>query len=55
MNKTQTCLVASFMDGIRTDFYLDVYTILNRVLINNMDNMRISGTESFSVILSQTK
>ena len=32
-------------------FCSDVYTIL----INNMDHMRISGTEPSSVILSQTK
>ena len=36
--------------------YSDVYTILSRNLINNMCNMRISGTEPSSVtILSQTK
>ena len=35
--------------NIKRYFYLDVYTILNR--INNMDHMRISGTELSSVIL----
>ena len=40
---------------MKRDFYLDVYTILNRNLINKMDHMRISGTESSTVILSQKK
>ena len=35
--------------NMKRDFYLDVYTILNRI------NMRISGTEPSSVILTQTK
>ena len=38
---------------MKRDFYLDVNTILNRDLINNMDHMRISGTEPSSVILSK--
>ena len=33
--------------------YLYVYTILNS--INNVDHMRISGTEPSSVIMSQKK
>ena len=41
--------------NMKRDFYLDVYTILNRDLINNMDHMRISGNEPSSVILGQTK
>ena len=41
--------MASF--NIKRDFYQDVYIILN--LINNMDHMRISGTEPSSVVLSQ--
>ena len=40
---------------MKRDFYLDVYTIFKSDLINNMDHMRISGTEPSSVILSQTK
>ena len=36
-------------------FHLDLYTILISDIINNMDHMRISGTETSSVILSQTK
>ena len=42
---------------MKSDFYLDVYTIFDFTsdLINNMDHMRISGTEPSSVILSQTK
>ena len=40
--------------NIKRDFYSDVYTILIRDLINNMDHMRISGTEPSSVILDQT-
>ena len=40
---------------MKRDFYWDVYTILNQILINNMDQMRISGNEPSSVILSQTK
>ena len=31
-----------------------MYTPFKSDLINNMDHMRISGTESSSVILSQT-
>ena len=30
---------------MKRDFYLDVYTILNRDVINNIEHMRISGTE----------
>ena len=33
----------------------DVYTSLNRILINNMNYMRILDTEPSSVIHSQTK
>ena len=40
---------------MKRDFYSDVYTILKSEWINNMDHMRISGTEPSSVILSQTK
>ena len=39
----------------KRDFYQYVYTIFKSDLINNMDHMRISGTEQSSVILSQTK
>ena len=35
------------------DFYLDVNIIFKSDLINDMDHMRISGTEPSSVILSQ--
>ena len=41
---------------MKRDFYQDVYTILQMVnsnWINNIDHMRISGTEPSSVILSQ--
>ena len=31
---------------MKRDFYLDIYTIFNR--INNMDHMRISGTEPWN-------
>ena len=41
--------------NINRDFYSDVYTILNRILINDIDHMRISGIEPSSVILSQRK
>ena len=41
--------------NIKRDFFKDVYTILSRDLINNMDHMHISGSEPSSVILSQTK
>ena len=46
-----------FDRNIKRDFYLDVhvYTILNSDLINNIDHMRISGTEPSQVILSKTK
>ena len=44
-----------FIYHIKRDFYSDVYIILSRDLINNMDHMRISGTQPSSVILSQTK
>ena len=37
--------------NIKRIFYLDVYTILNR--IRNMDHKRISGTGLSSVILSK--
>ena len=40
---------------INRDFYEDLYTIFNRILINNIDHMRISGTKPSLVILSQTK
>ena len=40
--------------GIQRDFYLDVYTILNRIEFD-MDHMRISGTEPSSVIFSEAK
>ena len=40
---------------MKRDFYLYVCTIFKPDLINNMDHMRISGTEPSSVILSQTK
>ena len=40
---------------MKRDFYLDVYTILNRILLNKIDHMRFSGTEPSSVILNQTK
>ena len=33
---------------------VDVYTVFKSDLINNMDHMRISGTEPSSVILSQS-
>ena len=33
--------------------YQDVYIIFKSDLINNMDHMRISGTEPSSVVLSQ--
>ena len=36
-------------------FWKDEYTILKSDWINNMDHMRISGTESSSVVLNQTK
>ena len=39
---------------IQRDFYLDIYTILNRIEFD-MDHMRILGTEPSSVILRQTK
>ena len=39
--------------NIKRDFCPDVYTILGRDLINNMDRTRNSGTEPSSVILSQ--
>ena len=42
------------MSNSKRDFYLDVYTILNRIKFD-MDHMRISGTEPSSVILNQTK
>ena len=35
------------------DFYLDVYTIFKSDKINDMDHMRISGTEPSSVFMSQ--
>ena len=41
--------------NIERDFYSDVHTIFKSDLINNMDHMRISGTETSSVILSQRK
>ena len=41
---------------MKRDFYQDVYTIyIKSDLINAMDQMRISGTEPSSVILSQNK
>ena len=40
---------------MKRDYYLDVYTSFKSDLINNMDHMRISGTEPLSVILSQIK
>ena len=40
--------------GIQRDFYLDVYTILNRIEFE-MDHMRILGTEPSSVIFSEAK
>ena len=36
-------------------FYLDIHTILNPGLINNMGHMRILGTKSSSVIPSKRK
>ena len=33
----------------------DIYTIFNRIFINNKDHIRIAGIERSSVILSQTK
>ena len=39
--------------NMKRDFYSDVYTIFVSDLINNMDHMRISGTEPSPVILSQ--
>ena len=38
---------------MKRDFYLDAYTIFKSDLINNMDHMRIWGTEPSSVFLSQ--
>ena len=41
---------------MKRDFYLDdCIHPFKSDLINNMDHMRISGTEHSSVILSQTK
>ena len=40
--------------NIKRDFYLDVYTIVIWILINNIEHMRISGNESSSVIFGQT-
>ena len=40
---------------IKRHFYSDINTIWSRNSINNMDYMRISGTEPSSVIHSQTK
>ena len=37
----------------QTNFYQDAYTILNKIE-NNMDHMRILGTEPWSVILNQS-
>ena len=42
------------LNNSKRDFYQDVYTILNQIKFD-MDHMRSSGTESSSVILSQTK
>ena len=38
--------------SMRKVFYLDVYTNLKSDLINNMNRLRISGTEPSSVSLS---
>ena len=38
---------------MKRGFYLDVYTIFKSDSINNMDHMRISGTEPLSVIIRQ--
>ena len=48
-------LVVKGSTNMKRDFYLDEYTILKSDLINNMDHMRIWGTEPSSVILSQAK
>ena len=44
-----------FVINSNRDFYYDVFTILNPNLINDMNQMRISGTDPSSVILSQRK
>ena len=36
-------------------YFLDVYTILNRIQLTYVGHMRISGTEPSSVTLIQTK
>ena len=40
--------------NLKKDFYSHVYTIFKSEYINDIDHMRISGTEPSSVILSQT-
>ena len=41
------------MPGIQKETSIKMYTPFNTDLINNMDHMRISGTEPSSVILGQ--
>ena len=50
----QSVLQTNTIGNIKRDFYLDVLHHFKSDLINNIDHMRISGTEPLSVILSQS-